>query len=277
MTWEGLKRNQEIRDLHFSNLEKESQQLAELASNHCKFRKDLPKLHQGELMQLERTPIGVDFFETEKILQTIFGNEYFPGWQSELQWALHPPVGPLPRASWPRPPYKLDDGIRTTTYIISFKVPLSDGTHCQIFKPGLTRGPVITSDGQRGRYSRRFGPDVIFEACNIDTRIAWMCEQKLLQCMPLLPWSHSFDDWVWYWNTYEDHMRATDGDYLKVRSLIQSERDSKRKKPVVLYDQILKSKSDRLGETEWRDWCGTTAALRETVERIVGLTKATPL
>jgi len=225
-------------------------------------------------MQLERTPIGVDFFETEKVLQTIFGGERFPGWQSEMQWALNPPVGPQPSAAWAKPPYSLDDGIPTTTYIISFRVPLSDGSEYQVFKPGLTRRSVVSGEGQRGRYSQKFGPEVIFEAKNLDTKTAWICEQKLLQCMPSLPWSHSFEDWIWYWNSYEDYMNETNGDYLKVRDLISNERNSKYNNSVVSFDRIVKAKSDVLGESEWRDWNGTIPELEESAELVLAHTKA---
>lgn len=230
--------------------------------------KDLPVHHRGEEQQLARIPVGNNYVETEEMLQAIFGQE-FPGWRSELEWALNPPVGPKPRASWSSPPYKLDDGIATTLYIISFDIYLLDGSKDTVYKPGLTRSSVLTGGGQKGRYSQKFAPRVLFEKTGLDPRVAWTSEQKLLNCLPCLPWQRSFEDWIWYWNIYEDLLIQTNYDLFKVKELIRQEQELREGRLGVDYRRITRSKSDRLGETEWRAWRGSLPELVSTAEVIV--------
>jgi len=128
----------------------------------------------------------------------------------------------------------------------------------------------VSGAGKKGRYSRTFSPEIVYEARGLHPSVAWASEQKLLQCLPRLPWEQNLLDWVWYWNKHEDLMLETDGDYLKVREIIDKERAVlMKKKPEVLRDCIVKAKSDRLGETEWRDWRGSASELVEAAECIV--------
>jgi hypothetical protein len=249
-------------------LESEDARLGAIARANCTFRKDLPPSHRGEVMQLERTPVGRDSNETGKILQAIFG-QGFPGSASELEWVLNPPVGPQPKASWKAPPYDLNDGVPTSVYIISFRVYLTDGSEYLIFKPGLTRSVVVTGGGTRGRYSKKFSPEVIYEQTGLAPGTAWAAEQKLLCCMSSLPWKKSFDDWVWYWNTREDLLSETNNDYLAVRDLLEYKRTTERIKPSVDYERIIKGESESLGETEWRHWGGSITELTATAQVIV--------
>lgn len=249
-------------------LEERAPHLGVIARANCTFRKDLPPSHRGEVMQLERTPVGRDFHETEEILQSIFG-QGFPGWSSELKWALYPPIGPQPKASWKEPPYDLNDGVPTSVYIIRFRVYLTDGSEHIVFKPGLTRSGVVTGGGKRGRYSKKFSPEVIYEQTGLAPGTAWAAEQKLLNYLPTLPWEHSFYDWIWYWNTHEDLMVETNGDYIKTRELIDHRRKASRQKPKVDYERIAKSKSDSLGETEWRAWNGSIPELIDAAQKVV--------
>ena len=238
-------------------------------------RKDLPKRHQCENMLLTQTPVGKDASETQKILQELVGK----GYQSEFQWALYPPVGPSPKAAWQKPSVDLKKDIPTSIYIIKFPVPLSLGSDFMVFKPGITSRPIV---GTGGRYSAKFGPEVVYQKMLTPPQ-AWAAEQKLLMALPKTPCDWLFEDWIWYWTTYEDMLDAlpdsqsqvTIGgkDFLQVKKVrdelhrLKEERLLQR--PSFLINKIVKTKTDQLGLSEWRSWPYGLSSLVETADKIV--------
>jgi len=238
-------------------------------------RQDLPEKHQCEQMLLTQTPVGKDHSETEKVLQGLLP----VGWRSELEWALYPPVGPSPKAAWKKSSIDLNQDIPTSIYIIKFLVPLSSGTDFMVFKPGITSRPVV---GSGGRYSAKFGPEVVYQK-TLTPLQAWSAEQKLLMTLPKTPCDWFFDDWIWYWTTYEDMLDAlpdsqsqvTVGgkDFLQVKKIrgevARLKKERLLQRPSFLTNNIKKAKSDQLGSTEWRAWPYSSASLAETADKIV--------
>ena len=148
-------------------------------------RNDLPDTHRYRSMRLKQTPVGNDFFETEEILQKLLPDD----WSSERDWVLCPPVGPRPRASWGSPTWRQNHD-QAALYVIKFNVKSTNGDTHTIFKAGITSRPIV---GPGGRYSKKFGPKVIYEN-RLPPAQAWACEQKLLQVMHMTLFDISFEE-----------------------------------------------------------------------------------
>jgi hypothetical protein len=248
---------------------------------HSKLRDNLPDKHRGEMMQLARTPVGRNYIETEKILQSLLGSSPYPGWRSELMWALDPPVGPKPKASWNSPPYDLNDGVPTRLYIIRFNAILTDGSQFEVYKPGLTRLEVVSGSGKRGRYTKKFSPEVIFEAADLCTAVAWASEQKLLCHMPKPPWMDTFADEVWRWNITEDLTKKIGGSisFPSVEQINQLRKKQRRKpkaspEKIAIPGEAYVKIRIKNGDTEWRSWNGSVDDLIIAADNIVNQSKA---
>ena len=231
-------------------------------------------------MRLKQTPVGFDFLDTEEILQKLIPSD----WSSELRWALWPPVGPRPRASWGKPTWRQGHE-EAAVYIIKFEFKATNGDIRTIFKAGITSRSVV---GARGRYSKKFGPEVIFEK-RLRPAQAWACEQKILQIMHESPFDYTFEAQAKHEGDLEDCVSTLPegkgnatyfGKDLKAWcdkcDEIRADRDRKREQDgqVIDWDSIVKTKSENLGATEWRAWPYSVESLMAAANQIVDLTIA---
>lgn len=121
----------------------------------------LPSRRRHRQMQLQSSPLGKDFFETEKILldlQKKLQLNHFA--LPEIFWILYPPIGPRPAASWGAFPFKSGDENPVSVYIISIEVMYTDGVTRHVVKPGVSRRAII---GHKGRYPKAPHVSLLYE------------------------------------------------------------------------------------------------------------------
>ncbi len=252
-------------------------------------RSDLPNARRHRMMQLKQTPVGNDFFETEKIflgLQKKLQLHYFA--LAEQCWVLNPPVGPRPKASWSAPPFNLEIERPTTLYIIRIDVPYSDGIIRRVFKPGVTQRSVI---GSKGRYPQNPFVSLLFEKKSLLPAVAWASEQKLLASMPRLTSAYpclgesTFHSTMRMLDEREDATRDKYPDAifseLETYQITRSEQKEIRDMWIKTKEELranlptpnwleLGGRISSWGQTEWRCWpIDQTAALFEYAQEIV--------